>query len=67
MKKIAFVLILLAAPFLAEACPMCQGGEGFSSQSILAYKITTAFLASLPILLGFGIFWWVRRRLRSSG
>lgn len=63
---ITVLIIFVFLPWLSEACPMCQGGEGFSKDSIYAYKLTTAFLASLPILMGVGIFWWVKRKLQKA-
>jgi hypothetical protein len=59
-----FMFICFTSPL--TACPMCQGGEGFSQNSITAYKITTALLALLPIVMGLVIFIWVREKFRRA-
>ncbi len=58
--KIFPAIVILIIPSLANACPMCQGGP--SEDTITAYKVVTLMLTSLPLLLGGGIFWWVRKQ-----
>jgi hypothetical protein len=59
-KNILFLVILfIAIPFFADACPLCQGGQGYTKETIIAYKWVTAFLALLPMLMAFGIFRWI--------
>ena len=64
MKKIYFLILVLmiAMPFLADACPLCQGGEGFSDATLRSYKIITGILASLPVVMVGGIFLWIRKK-----
>ena len=69
MKKIFPILIfilVLFLPAIASACPLCQGGQGYSKASISAYKATTAFLLLLPIIGGGGIFYWIYSRKREQ-
>ena len=56
--SILFVFIF-SLPLVAPACPLCQGGQGYSNDSIFAYKAMTLFLALLPILGCGGIFYWI--------
>jgi hypothetical protein len=65
MRKAAtimFAAMLLFGTMNAKACPMCQGGYGYSKKSVKAYKTITAVLAVLPIGMGAGIFWWIRKQ-----
>jgi len=48
-----------------SACPLCQGGAGYSQETITAYKVVTGFLASLPMIMGLGIFWWIRKKTKN--
>ena len=61
--KIILFTILLILPSLINACPMCQGGP--TEDTITAYKVVTLMLTSLPLILGGGIFWWVRKQQKN--
>jgi len=67
MKKyIPLLLVLfLALPFVADACPLCQGGAGYSQATLTSYKVVTGFLASLPMVMGGGIFWWIYKKKKN--
>ena len=70
MKKflfiVAFVSIAMFLPHIADACPLCQGGQGYSPKTLTAYKSITAVLASLPLIMGGGIFWYLRKKFRNA-
>jgi len=53
------VLMLLAAPRLADACSVCQGGTINNRAEFIS---TTAFLTFMPLLMIGGIALYVRRR-----
>ncbi|HEY4798707.1 MAG TPA: hypothetical protein VII99_06475 [Bacteroidia bacterium] len=60
------ILVVLLLPYAADACPLCQGGAGYNQQTLTAYKSVTAVLASLPLVMGGGIYWFIRRKFRNS-
>lgn len=62
VKKLIFSITLFLSCRLLSACPLCQGGDGISLETIHAYKSVTLFLALLPILGGAGIFYWIYKR-----
>jgi hypothetical protein len=68
MRKysILIVILFLALPFFADACPLCQGGAGYSQATLTSYKVITGFLATLPMIMGGGIFLWIRKRSREE-
>ncbi|MBI4945807.1 MAG: hypothetical protein HY840_05330 [Bacteroidetes bacterium] len=67
MRRYIFLLVVLFAtvPFIADACPLCQGGGGYSQATLASYKIITGFLASLPMIMGGGIFWWIHKKKKN--
>jgi len=65
-KQIVFIVCVLA-PMLTVACPLCQGGQGISKETIFAYKGITLFLALLPILGSGGIFYWIYLKNKMAG
>ncbi len=66
MKKYCFLLMVLflTIPFFANACPLCQGGQGYSQATLTSYKLITGFLATLPMVMGGGIYWWIKKRIK---
>lgn len=65
MRKIrVIILLVLICSFsvCVDACPLCQGGQGISKDTITAYKGVTLFLALLPIIGSAGIFYWIYKR-----
>ena len=68
MKKyfplLLIIFFIALVPVLADACPMCKGGG--TRQTAFAYKSITAMLASLPLLMGGGIWWWINSKLKSK-
>ena len=67
MKKniLILVILLIALPFFADACPLCQGDAGYSQATLTSYKVITGFLASLPMVMGGGIFWWIYKKKKN--
>lgn len=55
-------MLFAVVPFIADACPLCQGGGGYSQATLTSYKVITGFLASLPMVMGGGIFWWIKKK-----
>lgn len=68
MKKYIFILFILfaALPYVADACPLCQGGQGYTKETIVAYKSVTAVLALLPMLMTVGIFRWIFKKRKNQ-
>lgn len=63
MKKILFpyllsIILILTLPETIAACPLCQGSG--TKDTDFAYKGITLFLALLPIIGAWGIFYWIR-------
>ena len=58
------VVCLLGVPALALACPVCglAGTEGNAT----AYRVMTALMSALPLLMIGGIFVWVRGRVAAD-
>lgn len=57
------VLVTLALPRLAWACPVCgQGREGSES----AMLVMTGIMSALPLLMAGGIVVWVVARARAA-
>lgn len=61
MKTLLPVVLLLAFPLVAGACPMCQGGT--TGGSILANRGTTIFLVLLPFLTGWLIYRYIKKEM----
>ncbi len=59
----ALVALLLLAPRIALACPVCMGGRDDATRA--AFLLTTLFLSVLPLALIGGVVWWLTRRARS--
>jgi hypothetical protein len=60
MKRFRTIFLFLALctlPFFVKACPLCQAGATKRSQK--AYNETIVLLASLPLIGGGGIFYWL--------
>jgi hypothetical protein len=67
MKKCKLLLILyplLALPVLTQACPLCQAGATKRSQK--AYNETIILLASLPLVGGGSIFYWLYTKKKNE-
>jgi hypothetical protein len=62
-NRYTFLLFLafIAVPFLAEACPMCQGGT--TGGTVQAYRGTTIFLVLLPFISGWLIYRFVKKEM----
>ncbi len=56
-KSLVIIVSICIMPFLAGACPLCQTGATKRSQK--AYNETIILLASMPLLSGGGIFYWL--------
>lgn len=54
--------LLLVAPRLAAACPVCRPGDGDPAQ--LGFLMGTIFLSLLPLALVGGAVLWLRHRIR---
>lgn len=54
--------LLLAAPALAGACPVCNPGLDDPAQ--FGFLMGTIFLSTLPLALVGSLVFWIRRRLR---
>ena len=59
----ALVALLVLAPRIALACPVCMGGRDDATRT--AFLLTTAFLTVLPLALIGGVVWWLTRRARA--
>jgi high-affinity Fe2+/Pb2+ permease len=59
----ALVAVLVLAPRLALACPVCMGGRDDETRT--AFILTTVFLTVLPLSLIGGVVWWLSRRIRT--
>ncbi len=57
------VALLVLAPRIALACPVCMGGRDDETRA--AFLLTTAFLTVLPLALIGGVVWWLTRRARA--
>ena len=55
------LLLLVALPDLAHACPVCFDARDENRQAFLA---TTAFLTLLPLGMVAGVGLWLRKRAR---
>jgi len=55
------VFLLLAAPRLAEACPVCGAADDKTKGMFI---FSTAFLTFLPLTIIGGVGYWVVRRVR---
>lgn len=58
------VILLMALPRLAQACPVCGGGNPANR---FAYFASTIALSILPLGLFVGAFLWLRARLAERG
>ncbi len=61
--SILVLVVIVAAPFIIKACPLCQGG-GTSPETIRAYKGITLLLALLPVLGGGILFYWIYTKIK---
>lgn len=59
----ALVALLVLAPRIALACPVCMGGRDDETRA--AFLVTTLFLSVLPLALIGGVIWWLMRRVRA--
>ena len=57
------VALLLLAPGIASACPVCMGGRDDETRA--AFLLTTLFLSVLPLALVGGVVWYLARRARA--
>ena len=64
--SILLAISFLACSFAAAACPLCQSGDGYTQETISAYKGITLLLALLPIIGAGGIFTWIYRRQKAA-
>ncbi|MBX7153655.1 MAG: hypothetical protein U0Y96_06080 [Candidatus Kapaibacterium sp.] len=67
MKNIPVLILVMAFvlhPEVLTACPLCQGGQGVSQQTIAAYKGITLLLALLPVVGAGGIFYWIYNKYK---
>jgi hypothetical protein len=62
--KFFIVVLLLVLPFVVQACPLCQAGATKRTQK--AYNETIILLASLPLVGGGGIFYWLYSKRKHS-
>ena len=60
---IFFLFVIILFPSIMAACPLCQGGA--KKDTDFAYKGITLFLALLPILWAFAIFYWIKIKSKS--
>ncbi|MDP6981248.1 MAG: hypothetical protein QF570_22030 [Myxococcota bacterium] len=58
------VLVLSAAPTIAEACSVCMTGR--EDENRIAFLGTTVFLSLLPLLMLGGAAYWIWRRFREQ-
>ena len=61
---LALAALLVCAPGLAEACPVCNATKNEASR--IAFLVTTAFLSLLPLGLVAGILLWLRSSIRAG-
>lgn len=54
----------LGVPAVAAACPVCFDADGARR---IAYYVTTAGMLVLPLAMGAGMLFWLRRRLSAGG
>ncbi len=59
----ALVALLVLAPRIALACPVCMAGRDDETRA--AFILTTLFLTVLPLALIGGFVWWLTRRART--
>ncbi len=59
----ALVALLVLAPRIALACPVCMAGRDDETRT--AFLLTTLFLTVLPLALIGGFVWWLTRRART--
>lgn len=65
-RAAALATVLVALPALAEACAVC--GAGTAERNRAAFFATTVLLSLLPLaLLGAGLLWLRRQRVRRTG
>jgi len=60
---VATTALLVSWPELLHACSVCFSGRG--EQSRVAFRDTTIFLSTLPLLAVGGVVWWLFRRVRA--
>lgn len=56
------LLVLVAAPRLAEACSVCGAVDDKTKDTFI---FTTAFLTFLPLTIIGGVVFWLVRRVRA--
>lgn len=61
-KNIILAGALIALPFFAHACPMCQGDT--KGRTVKAYKGITLALALMPIAGSAGISYWIYNKYK---
>lgn len=64
LVALALVALILVAPALADACPVCNSAK--NEQSRIAFLVTTAFLSLLPLGLVAGVLYWLRSSIRAA-
>ena len=61
---LAGAVVVLLAPELAEACPVCNATKNEASR--VAFLVTTGLLSLLPLMMLGGLLWWVRSVVRAA-
>ncbi len=64
LTALAVAVVVLLAPELSEACPVCNSAK--NEESRIAFLVTTAFLSLLPLGLVAGILLWLRSSIRAG-
>ena len=62
--RVLVLALLLSAPAVAHACPVCGGGNPANR---FAFFASTIALSLLPLGLFVGAFLWLRSRLSDGG
>ncbi len=62
--RVSFVVAAVSAllPAAALACAVCMTGK--EDDTRIAFELMTAFMTVTPFLLGGGVLWWLRGRLK---
>ncbi len=66
LARLLTVFVVVCYGISMTACPLCQGGQGLSENTISAYKGITLLLALMPLVGSASIFYWIHRRQRAA-
>ena len=55
-------LLVATMTSAASACAVCMTGK--EDDTRIAFELMTAFMTVIPFVIGGGVFWWLRGRLK---